>query len=77
MAGFIKKFIMKQAMKSQTKNLPKDQRDRVLSAVDKDPEFFENIAKQIKQKEKEGKGKMEASMLVMRENQDKLRKLMQ
>lgn len=75
--GFFKKFIMKQAMKSQTKNLPKDQRDKVLAAVDKDPEFFENIAKQIKQKKKEGKGEMEASMLVMRENQDKLRKLMQ
>lgn len=74
--GFFKKIIMKQAMKSQMKGVPKDQQEKMLSAVEKDPEFFENIAKQIKQKEKEGKGKMEASMLVMRENQDKLRKLM-
>ena len=74
--GFFKNLVMKQAMKSQMKNLPKEQQEKLLSAMDKDPEFFENIAKQIKQKEKEGKGKMEASMLVMRENQDKLRKLM-
>ena len=71
--GFFKNLVMKQAMKSQMKNLPKEQQEKLLSAMDKDPEFFENIAKQIKQKEKEGKGKMEASMLVMRENQDKLR----
>ena len=67
---------MKQAMKSQLKGLPQEQQDKLLAAMEKDPEFFENIAKQIKQKEKEGKGKMEASMQVMRENQDKLRRLM-
>jgi len=74
--GFFKNLVMKQAMKSQMKGLPKDQQEKILAAMDKDPEFFENIAKQIDQKVKEGKGKMEASMLVMRENQDKLRKLM-
>ena len=67
---------MKQAMKSQLKGLPQEQQDKLLATMEKDPEFFENIAKQIKQKEKEGKGKMEASMQVMRENQDKLRRLM-
>ena len=74
--GFFKNLVMKQAMKSQMKGLPKDQQEKLLSAMDKNPEFFESIAKQIKQKEKEGKGKVEASMQVMRENQDKLRKLM-
>ena len=68
---------MKGMMKAQMKGVPKDQQDRMLAAIDKDPEFFESIAKQIKQKEKEGKGKMEASMEVMRENQGKLRKLME
>lgn len=72
----LKGMAMKQAMKSQLKGLPQDQRDRLLAAIDKDPQFFENMAKQIKQKEKEGKGKMQASMEVMRENQDALRKLM-
>ncbi len=47
---------MKQAMKSQLKGLPQEQQDKLLAAMEKDPEFFENIAKQIKQREKEGKG---------------------
>jgi hypothetical protein len=75
--GMFKNMMMKQMMKSQMKGLPAEQQDRILAAIDKDPEFFENIAKQIEQKIKEGKDKVSASMEVMRANQDKLRKLMQ
>ncbi len=74
--GFFKNLVMKQAMKSQMKNLPADQQEKLLAALEKDPAFFEHIAEEIKRKEKQGKGKMQASMEVMRENQDKLRKLM-
>lgn len=75
--GFFKNIIMKHAMKSQIKNLPAAEQERVLRAMEKDPEFFENITKQIDQRVKQGKGKTQASMEVMRENQGKLRKLMQ
>ena len=75
--GMFKNMMMKQMMKSQMKGLSAEQQDRILAAIDKDPEFFENIAKQIEQKIKEGKDKVSASMEVMRANQDKLRKLMQ
>ena len=68
---------MKQLMKQQIKNLPADQQEKMLSALEKDPEFFESINKQIDQKVKQGKGKTQASMEVMRENQNKLRRLMQ
>jgi hypothetical protein len=77
MAGFFKNLIMKQAIKSQIKNLPTDQQEKILSALEKDPEFFENISKEIDRRVKQGKGKTQASMEVMRENQGKLRKLMQ
>ena len=73
--GF-KSFIMKQALKSQMKGVPKEQQELLLAAVDKDPEFFENIAKEIEQKIKEGKDKNAASMEVMRKHQGELRKLM-
>ncbi len=74
--GFFKNFLMKQSIKSQTKGLPQAQQDAMLSAIEKNPEFFENIAKEIEQKVKEGKSQTAASMEVMRKNQDKLRKLM-
>ena len=74
--GFFKNVMMKQMMKSQMKGLPAEQQEKVMAAIEKEPEFFENIAKQIEQKIKEGKDQTSASMEVMRLNQDKLRKLM-
>ncbi len=58
------------------KSLPQDQQEKLMAAFEKDPQFFENIEAQIKTKMKQGKGQFEASTEVMRENQDKLRKLM-
>jgi hypothetical protein len=75
--SFFKNILMKQMLKSQMKNLPQDQQNKILSAIEKDPEFFNDIAKKIEQKVKEGKDQMSASMEVMRENQDKLKKLME
>lgn len=74
--GFFKNFLMKQAIKSQMKGVPQAQQEMMMSAVEKNPEFFENIAKEIDQKVKEGKDKTAASMEVMRKHQDELRRLM-
>jgi len=74
--GFFKNIILKQSLKSQAKNLPADQQEKLMSAFEKNPAFFENIAKEIDQKVKEGKGKTAASMEVMRKHQGELRKLM-
>lgn len=74
--GFFKNFIMKTAIKSQMKGVPQAQQDMMMSAIEKDPEFFENIAREIEQKVKEGKSQTAASMEVMRKHQDQLRKLM-
>ncbi len=74
--GFFKNFIMKQSIKSQMKGVPEAQREMMLKAVEKNPEFFENIAKEVDQKVKEGKSQTAASMEVMRKHQNELRKLM-
>lgn len=74
--GFFKNFIMKQAIKSQMKGIPQQQQDLILEAIDKNPDFFENMAKEIEQKIKEGKSQTAASMEVMRKHQDELRKML-
>lgn len=74
--GFFKNIVLKQALKTQTKNLPPKQQEKLMAAFEKDPAFFENLEKQIKNKMNQGKGQFEASVEVMKENQDKLRKLM-
>ena len=71
-----KKFIQKQLLKRQLGNVPEAQRDMLMGAMEKHPEFFEKIAKEIEQKKKEGKSEMTASLEVMRTHQGELRKML-
>lgn len=59
------------------KGVPQEQQDKIIEAIEKNPQFFEDVAKKIQQKMKEGKDQTSAAMEVMRENQDELRKMMQ
>ncbi len=52
------------------------QQEALLGAMEKNPELFEKISKEIEQLKKEGKGEMAASMQVMRKYQGELQKLM-
>lgn len=71
----IKKFLMKQAIKHGTKNLPKDQAEMLQAAVDKDPKLFEKIAKEIDELKKTGKPEMYAALDVMKKYQKELQAL--
>jgi len=75
--GFFKNMMVKQMVKSQMKGIPLEQQDKIISAIEKNPQFFEDVAKKIEQKMKEGRDQTSAAMEVMRENQDELRKMMQ
>jgi hypothetical protein len=69
-------FFAKKMMESQLKNLPKDQQEKIMTAFQKDPEFFKNLADEIKKEVKSGKSQQVASMNVMMKHKDKLRDLM-
>jgi HPt (histidine-containing phosphotransfer) domain-containing protein len=71
-----KKFIQKQLLKRQMANVPEAQREILMGAMEKNPEFFEKIAKEIEQKKKEGKSEMVAALEVMRTHQGELRKML-
>jgi hypothetical protein len=60
-----KNFIMKKMLQSQTKHLPKDQQEMILGMLEKDPELFETIAKEMQAEMKKGKGQMSAAMAVL------------
>jgi len=63
-------------MERQLKNLPKEQQEAIMTAFEKDPEFFKDMAKEIKAEVKKGKSQQLASMQVMSKHQNKLRELM-
>lgn len=72
----MKNFMLKQMLKRKMKGVPEAQQEMMLNAVEENPEFFKKIGDEIKQKQKEGKGEMEATMEVMRKHQAELQRLM-
>ena len=54
----IKEFLLKQAVKYGAKDLPKDQQEMLLKAVEQNPELFNKIAKEVDELKKQGKPEM-------------------
>ena len=46
MFGKIKNFAIKKVIQSQMKNVPADQREMIMTMLEKDPATFEKIAKE-------------------------------
>lgn len=73
----IKDFMTRKLLERQMKNMPQEQRDIIIKAVQKNPDFFEKIAKEIQDKTKQGKNQTAASMEVMRKYQGELQRIVQ
>mgnify|MGYP003395496500 CR=1 FL=1 len=72
----LKNFLMRKLLESQLKQIPQEQRDQIISVVEKNPELFTNIAKEVQEKVKAGKDQQTASMEVMMKYKDELAKAM-
>ena len=70
-------FFMKKLMEHQLKNVPADQREMIMKMVDKDPELFKKISKEVKEKQKNGVDQFTASTSVMMKYKKEIQKLMQ
>ena len=71
----IREFLLKQALKRGTKDLPKEQADMLQKAVEKDPALFTKIAKEVEALKKSGKPEMYASLDVMKKYQKEIQAL--
>jgi hypothetical protein len=71
-----KEFLIRKLIQSKLDNLPKEERDKIISVVTKNPEFFQKIAMEIKAKQDSGMDQMKATMAVMEAHKDELQKLM-
>ena len=72
-----KNFMLKQMLKSKMKGVPEAQQAKLLSAIDKNPDFFKKIGEEVEKRKKSGQDEMSATMQVMREHQSELQKLLQ
>ena len=69
-------LLMKQILRRQLKNLPKNQQEKILKIVSENPELFMKIAKEVQEKVKGGRSQQDAMMEVMQAHQDELQKLL-
>ncbi len=73
----IKNYFLKKYLKTKMKGVPEEQQEMIMNLIEKNPELFEKIGNEVKQKTKEGKSEMAATMEVMRKHQSEIQKLMQ
>lgn len=74
--GMFQNFMLKQMLKSKMKGVPQSEQERILSMVEKNPDFFKKIGEEVEKLKKSGKSEMEATMEVMRKHQSDFQKLM-
>jgi 2-oxo-4-hydroxy-4-carboxy--5-ureidoimidazoline (OHCU) decarboxylase len=67
---------MKQAMKSQLKNVPQEEQERILDLVERNPDFFEKLAKELQEGLKSGKDQQTVAMEIMARHKTELAKMM-
>lgn len=73
----VKNFFLKKYLKTKMKGVPEEQQEMIIKMIEKNPKLFEKIGNEVKQKTKEGKNEMAATMEVMRKYQGEIQKLMQ
>lgn len=66
-------FILKKMLRM--KGVPEAQIDMFIGMMEKNPELFQTIAKEIEEKTKAGMSQEQASMLVMKKYEAELKKL--
>lgn len=72
----LKNLLMKKMLKSQLKNVPEAEQEKILKVISENPELFTKIAGEIQAKIKEGKGQMEASLEVLGQYQNELKSIL-
>lgn len=71
-----KNFMMKKLLERQLKDAPADQRELIMTMVEKDPELFQKIAEEMQAEIKAGKTQVAAAMKVMPKYQKELQAIM-
>ena len=71
-----KQFMTRKLLEHQLKNAPPEQRELVMTMLEKDPKLFEKISLEIQAEIKKGKNQMSAAMTVLPKYQKELQSIM-
>lgn len=66
MFGKVKNYAIKKLVQSQMKNVPADQQQMIMELLEKNPQLFEKIAKEMQEElKRNGDNQMQAAMKVL------------
>ncbi len=68
-------FLVKTMLKKQMKDVPQAEQDKIFAMIDKNPDFFMQIATEAQEKIKSGMSQQDAVMAVMATKQEELKKI--
>lgn len=71
-----KQLLLKKLIESKLKDIPAEQRDMIIAAIDKKPELFMQIAQETDAKVKSGMDQMAAAQQVFAVHQDELKRVL-
>ncbi len=69
-------FFTKALIKRQLKDVPQDQLEKIFDMIEKNPDFFKQMAEKIQEKTKTGMSKEAAAKAVMEEGGEEMRNAM-
>ncbi len=77
MFGKLKQFALKKVLEKQMKDAPPEQREMIMAMLEKDPELFEKIAKEMQDElKKNGNNQMAAATKVLPKYQKEILSVM-
>jgi len=73
----IQNLLLNQYAKWKMRDVPKEDRERMVALVSQDPQLFKKIGDEIERRKKGGESEMKANMEVMKKYRAELSALMQ
>jgi len=71
----LKDFLMKKMLASKLKDMPAEERDKMVAIIEKNPELFQKVALEVQEKIKQGQNQMTATMAVVKKYQEELKNI--
>lgn len=68
-------FLMKSLIKSKLKGLPESEVDKLIGAIEKNPDFFKTLAEEVEKKSKSGMSQQDAIAEVLKSRQTELQSM--
>lgn len=69
-------FGMRKMMESKLKDVPKEEQEKIIGMIENNPDFFNKIGEEVKKRTDAGEDQMSATMAVMQQYQDELKRML-